>query len=168
MSSPLPITSGIDLLELRRCLARFATGVTVVTCKNRDDKPCGVTANSFTSVSLEPPLVLWNISRNSSSINAYRHAEYFAINVLTADQRELSSHFAKSGSSLFNVVSYENSVHGVPVLNDTLAWMICRTYQIHECGDHYIIVGEVKDFHFADGPPLLFFNGRYSLLTDDR
>lgn len=168
MSSTEPITTGSNLLELRRCLARFATGVTVVTCRNRDDVPCGVTANSFTSVSLEPPLVLWNIARNSKSVDAYLHAERFAINVLTAGQRDLSSHFAKSGSGLFDVVPYEDAADGVPVLSDTLAWMICRTHQLHECGDHYIIVGEVEDFHFADGPPLLFFNGRYSLLTDDR
>lgn len=128
---------------------------------------CGVTANSFTSVSLEPPLVLWNISRNSNSVNAYLHAERFAINVLTAGQRDLSSHFAKSGSGLFDVALYEDS-GGVPVLKDTLAWMICRTHQVLECGDHYIIVGEVEDFQFSDGPPLLFFNGQYTLLNDDR
>ena len=167
MSSTLPIITGIDSLKLRRCLARFATGVTVVTCRSRDDVLCGVTANSFTSVSLEPPLVLWNISRNSNSVNAYLHAERFAINVLTAGQRDLSSHFAKSGSGLFDVALYEDS-GGVPVLKDTLAWMICRTHQVLECGDHYIIVGEVEDFQFSDGPPLLFFNGQYTLLNDDR
>ncbi len=150
-----------DNRAFRQCLGKFATGVTVVTCCDRGGHPCGITANSFSSVSLEPPLVLWNIAKVSNSLQAYLDAEYFAINVLSAGQRELSTHFAKSDHTLFRNVEYSLSGDGVPILPGTLATFECRTHKVVDCGDHYIIVGEVQAFGSSDGEPLLFFGGAY-------
>jgi flavin reductase (DIM6/NTAB) family NADH-FMN oxidoreductase RutF len=146
--------------QLRNALGRFATGVTVVTCHGSGG-PCGITANSFSSVSLEPPLVLWNIAKVSNSLQAYLDAEFFAINVLGADQEPMSSHFALSDHTVFDGVEFRLSDRGVPILPGTVACFECRTHQIHDCGDHYIIVGEVENYRSNSGQPLLFIDGRY-------
>lgn len=151
----------IDIKAFRRCLGKFATGVTVVTCTDAESHPYGITANSFSSVSLDPPLILWNIAKVSNSLDAFTTAEFFAINVLSDAQESLSSHFAKSDHSLFDKVRYTQSENGVPLLPDTLAQFECRTHEIHDCGDHFIIIGEVMDFHSTNGKPLLFYSGQY-------
>lgn len=153
-----------DQLAFRQCLGRFATGVTVITCAAADGLPRGITANSFSSVSLEPPLVLWNIAKVSNSLQAYLSAEYFAINVLGHDQRELADHFARTDHTQFGRVETTPSAEGVPILSGTIACLHCRTHQIHDCGDHYIIIGEVTRFRFTRGAPLLFFGGNYAVL----
>lgn len=153
------------LLKLRQSLGRFATGVTVVTCQGSAG-PCGITANSFSSVSLEPPLVLWNIAKVSNSLQAYLDAEYFAINVLSESQESLSSHFALSDHTVFDGVDFETSDKGVPILPDTVACFECRTHQIYDCGDHYIIVGEVETHRFDGNKPLLFVDGQYTTIKD--
>jgi len=150
-----------DSKAFRQCLGKFATGVTVVTCRDSDGNACGITANSFSSVSLEPPLVLWNIAKVSNSLQAYLDAKHFAINVLSDDQHQLSAHFAKTDHTLFQDVEYALTDDGAPTLPGTLALFECRTHAIHDCGDHYIIVGEVTGFTFRDGDPLLFFSGGY-------
>jgi flavin reductase (DIM6/NTAB) family NADH-FMN oxidoreductase RutF len=156
-----------DTKALRRCLGKFATGVTVVTCCNPDGDPRGITANSFSSVSLEPPLVLWNIAKVSNSLNAFLKAEFFAINVLNAEQQAQSAHFARSDHTLFENVDYELNPEGAPILPGSLAVFECRTHQVHDCGDHHIIVGEVLRFRNEEGEPLLFFGGRYRRLQQD-
>lgn len=145
----------------RQCLGKFATGVTVVTCSDVDGNPCGITANSFSSVSLDPPLVLWNISKVSNSLDAYMSAEHFAINVLSAQQQELSVHFSRSDHTMFNGVDYTLSADGAPLLPDTIATLHCRTHQIHDCGDHFVVIGEVTDHQLTDADPLLFYDGTY-------
>ncbi|MDH3350605.1 MAG: flavin reductase family protein [Gammaproteobacteria bacterium] len=149
--------------ELRQCLGKFATGVTVVTCDGSDG-PCGITANSFSSVSLQPPLVLWNIAKVSNSLQAYLDAEYFAINILSAGQQKLSSHFAQSDHTLWDNVQYDTSADNVPLLRDTVACFECRTHQIHDCGDHFIIVGEIERFRSSNDEPLVFYGGQYAAL----
>lgn len=168
MSSPsIDAVSG-DPQKLRECLGKFATGVTVVTCNDAHGRPCGITANSFSSVSLDPPLVLWNIAKVSNSLQAYLAAEYFAINILTHDQQELSSHFATTDHTLFDHVDFGISDNGVPILPNTLACLECRTHQIHDSGDHYIIVGEIKQYRSGDQLPLVFFDRQYvELATPD-
>ena len=155
-----------DLVQFRRCLGRFATGVTVITCRDAAGEPCGITANSFSSVSLEPPLVLWNIAKVSRSLQAFLDAEHFGINVLTQEQEPLSRHFATSDARLFEGTAYTESANGVPRLNDTLAWFECARFETHDCGDHYIIIGEVLDYESQDGDPLLFYRGQYGQLSD--
>ena len=147
--------------DFRRSLGRFATGVTVVTCCAPDGSPRGITANSFSSVSLDPPLVLWNIAKVSNSLDAYLGAEHFAIHVLRANQRDYAEHFARADHSLFEGIEYEISADGVPILGDALARFDCATREIHDAGDHHIIIGEVLGHECAEGPPLMFHNGKY-------
>lgn len=150
---------------LRDGLGRFATGVTVVTCAGPDGLH-GMTANSFSSVSLEPPLVLWNIAKVSRALRSFLEARHFAINVLSADQQALSEKFAQTDRPGFDDIDYELSAHGVPLLRATLACFECRTREIHDCGDHHIIIGEVKKFRSTDGRPLLFYAGRYTQVAE--
>lgn len=152
-----------QLQELRQCLGKFATGVTVVTCDGSAG-PCGITANSFSSVSLQPPLLLWNIAKVSNSLQAYLDAEHFAINILSAGQRALSSHFAQSDHTLWDNIDYNRSTNKVPLLPDTVACFECRTHQIHDCGDHFIIVGEIESFRSSNDEPLVFYGGQYAAL----
>jgi len=153
-----------DLKKFRQCLSKFATGVTVVTCTNSSGDCFGITANSFSSVSLEPPLVLWNIAKVSNSLKEFLDAEHFGINILSADQQDESRTFAKSEHNIFDGVEYSLGQNRVPLLNNTLAHLLCRTYDVHECGDHYIVVGEVTGYASVDTEPLVFFNGTYQAL----
>ncbi len=153
-----------DMKKFRQCLGKFATGVTVVTCAGEDGRPYGITANSFSSVSLEPRLILWNIAKVSNSLQAFLDSDYFAINVLATGQQELSSHFAKSDHTLFDEIEIDRSEQNVPLIPGALACFECRTTQIHDCGDHYIIIGEVMKFDARDAEPLLFFGGKYAAM----
>lgn len=145
----------------RQCLGQFATGVTVVTCCNSEGAPCGITANSFSAVSLDPPLVLWNIAKSSNSLQAYLDAKFYSIHILTAKQQHLSAHFAQSIHTLYEEIAYTRSENGVPLLPGCLARLDCSTHTIHDCGDHYIIVGHVDDFCAEGDDPLLVFGGNY-------
>ncbi len=153
-----------EMKKFRQCLGKFASGVTVVTCTDDNGKPYGITANSFSSVSLEPRLILWNIAKVSNSLQAFLDADYFAINILARHQQELSTHFAKSDHTLFDTIEIDRSAENVPVIPGTLACFECRTHQIHDCGDHYIIIGEVVRFETTDAEPLLFFGGKYAAI----
>ena len=156
----------MSINELRRCLGKFATGVTVVTCQGTKG-PCGITANSFSSVSLEPPLLLWNIAKVSNSLQAFLDAQYFAISVLSATQQHLAEHFALADHTVFANVDYERNSKDVPLLPESVAYFECRTHQIHDCGDHYIIIGEIESCQAEDSDPLLFFGGEYAALPDN-
>lgn len=151
---------------LRDCLGRFATGVTVVTCRDPDGEPSGITVNSFTSVSLDPQLILWNIAKASRAIDAFVNAGEFVVNILAADQQPLSDHFAQSERPRFESIATTQSDTGQPLLPDCLAWLHCQTDAIHEGGDHLIIVGEVSRFELGrDAPPLLYYAGKYGSLA---
>lgn len=154
-----------EIGDLRQCLGKFATGVAIVTCHGAKG-PCGITANSFSSVSLEPPLVLWNIAKVSDSLQAYLDAGYFAINILSAGQRDLSSHFAQSDHTLFDTIEYQTNGNNVPLLPHSIACFECRTQQIHDCGDHFIIIGEIESYRSGGGEPLIFYAGQYTSLSD--
>jgi len=148
-------------LDLRRSLGRFATGVAVVTCCDDGGSPCGITANSFSSVSLDPPLVLWNIAKVSNSLDAYLGAEYFAVHILKDDQQYLSAHFATTDHTIYNGIDYEISARRVPILPDVLARFDCATRDIYDTGDHHIVIGEVLSHAANSGSPLLFYGGEY-------
>lgn len=152
------------MLAFRACLGQFATGVSVVTCSGSDGHPCGITANSFSSVSLEPPLILWNIAKSSNSLQAFLHAKEFAVHVLTDRQQALSIQFARSDHTLFDGVTYSRSNANVPILPDCLAVFECSRHQVHDAGDHYIIVGHVDRFSWDKSDPLVFFSGNYRQL----
>ena len=151
---------------LRHCLGQFATGVTVVTCKDAEARPCGITANSFSSVSLEPPLVLWNIAKSSNSLAAFLNARHYAFHILSSEQEDLSQHFARTDHTRFERIDYESSPEDVPILPGCLAVLHCSTRETIDCGDHHIIIGEVDRFDLGSGEPLLFFRSGYRSLSE--
>jgi flavin reductase (DIM6/NTAB) family NADH-FMN oxidoreductase RutF len=145
--------------ELRDALGRFATGVTVVTTMT-DRGPLGITANSFSSVSLRPPLVLWSPARKSRRFPAFEAAAYFAVHVLSAGQRALAEAFSGPGNA-FDGVAYEPGIGEVPLFSGCTARFECRHAAGYDGGDHLIVVGEVLRLARADLPPLLYHRGRY-------
>jgi len=147
--------------EFRDCLGSFATGVAVVTCVDERCQPQGVTANSFSSVSLDPPLVVWSIANTSDVLSTYLGAQYYSFNFLTNAQADLSNHFAQPEQDLFESVAHSYSEFGTPRLEESLAYIECEQYAVHETGDHFIIIGRVQGFATSTGQPLLFYQGSY-------
>ena len=154
-----------DPRELRRALGQFATGVTVVTTRSEDGRRVGVTANSFASLSLDPPLVLWCLDRAAPSLPAFEGASHFAINVLSAGQHFLSRQFATAAEDKFAGVVCEDGAGGVPMLAGVLARFVCRNVRHVEAGDHVIVIGEVERFETFEGEPLVFHSGSYRVAT---
>lgn len=144
---------------LRDALGRFATGVTVVTCM-AEGAPVGITANSFTSVSLDPPLVLWSIARTSTRFATFSAAPAFAIHVLAEDERDLAARFTRGGAG-FDGLDWAPGPDGAPVIAGTLARFDCRLHATHDGGDHVILVGQVTRAALRDGTPLLFSQGQF-------
>ncbi len=149
--------------ELRDALGRFATGVTVVTTMTPRG-PLGITANSFSSVSLHPPLVLWSPARKSRRFPAFEAASHFAVHVLSAGQRWLAEQFARPGAG-FAAVTFEPGIGEVPLFDGCTARFECRHEQAYDGGDHLIVVGEVLRLTQAELPPLIFHRGRYCGLS---
>jgi flavin reductase (DIM6/NTAB) family NADH-FMN oxidoreductase RutF len=161
----MPDVRLFDSRELRRTLGTFVTGVTVVTTVDEDGGFHGVTANSFSSVSLDPPLILWSQAVKSQSHPVFFEAERFAVNILADDQIELSNRFAKSSREKFAGLEVDIGLGGLPLLRDCSAWLQCRVFSRVPGGDHTIYVGEVHSIDRAERKPLVFGNGQY-LRTD--
>lgn len=157
------MASNADPIAFRNALGSFATGVTIVTTRDAAGQDCGLTANSFNSVSLDPPMVLWSLARSSMSMGAFRDADHFAVHILAADQEPLSNGFAKRGADKFAGLTVERGAGDVPLLAGCAARFQCRTAYQYEGGDHVIFVGEVIAFDHDDRAPLLFHGGRYAL-----
>ena len=151
----------IDKRQLRDVLGTFVTGVTVVTTVDANGKGHGVTANSFSSVSLDPPLVLWSQSVTSNSHSVFRDSDHFAINILADDQIALSNHFAKSADDKFIDVAYSPGLGGVPVLHGAAAHLECIKVASYPGGDHVVFLGRVEGIRRSSGRPLAFGGGRY-------
>jgi 3-hydroxy-9,10-secoandrosta-1,3,5(10)-triene-9,17-dione monooxygenase reductase component len=147
----------------RGALASFATGVTVVTTVDPDGRDIGLTVNSFNSVSLDPPLVLWSLARTSTSLAAFQASKRFAIHVLSAGQQALSSRFASRKVDRFEGLEVERGEGGVPLLAGCAARFQCRTEFEYDGGDHVIFVGEVAAFDHSELPPLVFHGGGYAV-----
>jgi flavin reductase (DIM6/NTAB) family NADH-FMN oxidoreductase RutF len=143
----------------RAALGRYATGVTVVTTLNAQG-PVGITANSFTSVSLDPPLVLWCPAKSSARFSAFAAATHYAIHVLAADQIELCYRFSRSGVD-FTGIDPAETPEGLPLLHGCLARFDCAAHAAHDGGDHAILVGRVLRAFVRDGTPLLFWHSRF-------
>ncbi|MDB5985847.1 MAG: flavin reductase [Nevskia sp.] len=154
-----------DAADFRRALGSFATGVTIITTRSADGTPFGLTVNSFNSVSLNPPLVLWSLATSSLSLPAFQSAPHWAVHVLAADQDGLSGRFAKRGEDKFAGLDIETGVEGVPLLRGCMARFQCRTAFQYEGGDHVIFIGEVLSFDRNDAPPLVFHGGKYAHAT---
>ncbi|WP_395944493.1 flavin reductase family protein [Brevundimonas sp.] len=157
--------AGSDPRTLRDALGCFATGVTVVTTTDEEGRPVGLTANSFSSVSLDPPLILFCLARSSSNLERFRQAEHFAINVLHIGQQPMSGAFARSNAERFEGVVWEAWETGAPILSGSLASFECATHQVVEAGDHLVFIGRVTRARFEPRrDPLLYFRGRYRRL----
>lgn len=151
-----------DSRALRDALGRFATGVTVVTVTTPGQKALGMTANSFSSVSLDPPLVLWCLQNTSEVYEHFATSRYYAINVLTQQQQALSSRYARKEQHELDPAHYRPGKYGAPVLRGALVTFECELEATHEGGDHVIIVGRVREMsRLPDGDPLLFYAGAY-------
>ena len=150
---------------LRTALGCFTTGVTVVTTCDQAGNIAGMTVNSFASVSLEPPLVLWSVDKSANSFKAFSEANYFAIHVLHAGQEAVSHTFATPRADKFSCVPHEQGLGGIPRLTDYSACFECKTRHRYDGGDHTILVGEIIHFHSRDKEPLVFYKGAYKKLA---
>ena len=156
--------STFDPRAFRRALGNFATGVTVVTAADAAGRKVGVTANSFNSVSLDPPLVLWSLDKRSNSHEVFEQASHFAVNVLAADQIDLSNNFARPKDDRFAEIEYQPGEGGAPVFADCSARFHCENYQQVDGGDHWIMIGKVVAFDDFGRAPLLYHQGAYSMV----
>ena len=156
--------NSFDPRAFRRALGNFATGVTVVTAADASGRKVGVTANSFNSVSLDPPLILWSIDKRSTSHAVFETASHFAVNVLAADQIDLSNNFARPKEDRFAEVEYQAGEGGAPILADCSARFECEKFQQVDGGDHWIMIGKVVAFDDCGRSPLLYHQGAYSMV----
>lgn len=159
--------------QFRDVLGLFCSGVTVVTSVS-DGSPVGMTCQSFSSVSLEPPLVMFSPAKTSRAWPLMQRAGFFCVNILAADQSELSNGMATKGDEKFNGVGWSTAATGAPVIDGVLGYIDCTVHQVIEAGDHYIVIGRVKELAFGDRhgaaadegaattDPLLFFQGKYT------
>lgn len=153
--------SPINPLDLRRAFGSFATGVTIVTTADAEGEVYGFTANSFSSVSLDPPLLLVNIARSAYGLDKFTSAAGFVINVLAESQRELSNTFAARGADKFAEQSWSLGHSGAPIFDGVVAWFDCECFQQVEAGDHVILIGRVRDYGYNSDAPLGFCRGAY-------
>ena len=169
--TPEPAAKAIELqarapsfsaLEFRTALGMFATGVTIVTARAANGMRVGLTANSFNSVSLAPPLVLWSLSRRAGSVPAFTRGSHYAINILSAEQHLLAERFASKSIDRFAGVAFRDGIGGAPILEGAAAVFECFNRSQYEEGDHIIFVGEVERCeHREAAQPLIFHGGRY-------
>jgi flavin reductase (DIM6/NTAB) family NADH-FMN oxidoreductase RutF len=156
----------IEPRKFRDAVGRFGTGVTIVTARDAQGTPVGMTANSFTSVSLDPPLVLFCPARTAESYVALSSGGPFVINVLSEAQQALSNRFARTSEDKWRELAFDTWDSGAPVLRDCLANLECETHAVHEAGDHAVVIGRVIRLGQAEGGrPLLYFGGRYAVLA---
>jgi len=160
--------SPIDPRDFRSALSTYATGVTIITASAGDGKPYGLTCNSFASVSLNPPLVLWSLVLYSSSLAVFQNASHFTVNVLGASQQALANKFAKSSDDKFLGVDWKPGLGKAPVLVESVANFQCRAVNRYYGGDHVIFLGAVEAYSYTRKEPLLFARGGYGrFLADD-
>lgn len=151
--------------EFRAALGAFTTGVTVITTRASDGEPVGITCNSFNSVSLTPPMVLWSLARTAFSLRVFEAAGHWAVHILSAGQEPLSDRFARRGENKFENVATETGIGNVPLLIGCSSRFQCKSSFKYDGGDHVIFVGEVIAFDHNDLPPLVFQRGNYAVAT---
>jgi flavin reductase (DIM6/NTAB) family NADH-FMN oxidoreductase RutF len=162
----VPEAPPVDVL--RAAFGRYATGVTLVTCLDPRQQPCGLTVNSFSSLSLEPPLVLWSLRLRSTQLEAFSAAPHFAVNVLRQEHLALSSQFAsRPAQERFALGQWRAGLGGVPVLTDAVASFECALRGWHDEGDHRLFIGQVRRVAQSEGRPLLYHRGAYRELSAD-
>ncbi len=154
----------VDAREIRNVMGHFATGVTVITTKDTTGKPFGLTVNSFTSLSLNPPLVVVCVDKTVDCYSCFNDSKVFAVNVLNEDQEELSRRFATKGLEKFEGIQWRMGENGLPLLDGVLGAIECKVTQSYEGGDHTIFLGEILSATAKGDRPLLFFKGKYAHL----
>jgi flavin reductase (DIM6/NTAB) family NADH-FMN oxidoreductase RutF len=157
----------IDPRELRNVFGAFATGVTIITTKDTAGKPFGLTANSYTSLSLDPPLVLVCVDKKVDCYACFEQSKVFVVNILSEGQDQLSTRFATKGIEKFEGIAVRQGSLGVPLLEGTVGYLECKVTNGYEGGDHTIYVGEVQTASASDDRPLLFFKGKYQKLPQN-
>ncbi|TDF85953.1 flavin reductase [Pseudomonas sp. H9] len=157
--------TSFDPQSFRAALGTFTTGVTIITSRGEDGEPVGITANSFNSVSLNPPMVLWSLAKNARSLPAFSSGKHWNVHVLSHEQETLSGRFARQGEDKFAGVDLDEGITPAPLLQDCTARFQCRTAFQYEGGDHVIFVGEVLAFDHSERSPLAFQAGQYALAT---
>ena len=150
----------VEAAALREAMGSFLTGVTIVTARNEAGEPYGLTVNSFNSVSLDPPLVLWSLDLRNDKLDLFRNAGGFTVNIMQAEQDDLIWLFAKADTERFAQTQWHWGVSNQPVLDNTLVSLECRAWAEYDGGDHIIFVGEVLNINAAKGTPAAFFDGR--------
>ena len=156
-----------DLRTFRDTLGLFVTGVTIITTRDAEGAPVGITANSFNSVSLDPPLILWSVGRKALSLGAFCDAKHFAVHILRDDQAGLSQRFATSGSDKFQDLDLDPGIGNAPLLSDCAARLECSLFAKYPAGDHILFIAKVE--HLTSDPnamPLVYHGGRYAELSD--
>ena len=159
--APVRLKAKFDAVVFRRVLGHYPTGVCVVTAAEPDGRPIGMTVGSFSSVSLEPPLVSFMPAKSSTSWPRIARTGQFCVNVLASNQLEISQRFSSKVEDKFDSLVFDLSVTGSPVLKGVAAWMDCTLYATYEAGDHFIVLGEVQDLQAQGDQPLLFLRGQF-------
>ena len=164
MSAVLDAPPTLDPRALRQTLGRFATGITVISARTDAGEEVAITANSFTSVSLDPPLVLWSVARDALSVSVFQRASHFVVHILSEQQREISQHFARRQADKLTAVAHSRDLDGGLVLPGSLARLTCEPHQCIEAGDHSVFIARVVSLTHTDDRPLLYFGGSYQSL----
>lgn len=164
-AAPMEQPTAIDPRDFRQALGMFATGVTIVTARAADGTPVGVTANSFNSVSLQPPMVLWSLARSARSLGVFSSTQHWNVHVLANDQEPLSNRFARPGENKFEALALDPGLTDAPLIPGCAARFECRTAFQYEGGDHLIFVGEVLRYDRSDRAPLLYVTGSYAVAS---
>ena len=150
--------------EFRKALGNYATGVAIISARVADGDPVGITANSFASVSLDPPLVLWSVDKSSSQCDVFVNCEYFAVHILQEDQQQLARTFSDDDAEKFNGLVIERGVADLPLISECSPVLQCKVANVYEEGDHFILIGRVVDVRVEGADPLIFFSGTYTTL----
>lgn len=161
-STPLPVTAPFDARHFRNALSQFATGVAIITTRQPDGSFFGLTATSFNSVSLAPPLVLWSLRNGASSLPQFTNNSHYVISILAANQAALADRFSRPNDNRFEGVDYDLSATGLPIIRGAAAWFECANRSRYPEGDHVIFVGEVEHCDVQPQPALVFHGGHYA------
>ena len=154
-------TPAFDTRAFRSALGVFPTGVAVVTTRAADNSLVGLTINSFSSLSLDPPLVLWSLNTNSPSLSMFRDGSHFTVNILAQEQATLSQRFASRIPNKFEGIEFRTGAGGSPLIVDCAGWLECRTHSHQDAGDHILFIGQVERFERTEKKPLIFCGGKY-------
>ena len=151
-----------EIDDFKKTLSMFSTGITIVTSVDNLSNPIGMTVNSFSSVSLDPPLVLWSIDKKQASYNSFKNSDGYVVNILSKNQLNLCNIFSTQSKSKFKNINWQRSKNGFPLIDNCLAWFDCVKWNDYPGGDHQILVGKVTAFNFSNLEPLTYWNGKIS------